>query len=424
MNICGLDMTEIYFDTEELAIQKYSSFQKEKDTQTYKYNGHRYRLIGFQTERLGVMGRLLELIKAATKGVLSLIGKSSKKDAWDHWDHAKTGNHQIKIHVKCSLNVTLDAPQEMIGKKFGTEGKPLIKINYKYFWSNFNVEEFLESWGITKDYQFMISDKPDFVFFSVYEPGRTPYHVPHVEGDFTRIFYSGENVRPDMTRCEWAFTFEYDEELQHPHHLRFPNYMRRPIKEHICPTDRTALEKIKAQKTKFCNFVYSNPVPFRNRFFEELSKYKHVDSPGHCCNNMSPIKANDPFASRRKSDWIKDKYEFLEPYKFTIAIENELHPGYTTEKLADPLIKDSVPIYWGNPLVERDFNPKKFIHLRPEEYSGDEETMIQKLVQKVIQVDQDDELYESYLREPIFADNKHSDGSMLLGRMHEIFKND
>ncbi len=39
-------------------------------------------------------------------------------------------------------------------------------------------------------------------------------------------------------------------------------------------------EEILASKTKFCNFLYSHKVPYREAFFTQLSKYKKVDAPG------------------------------------------------------------------------------------------------------------------------------------------------
>ena len=42
---------------------------------------------------------------------------------------------------------------------------------------------------------------------------------------------------------------------------------------------------------------------------------------------------------------------------FTIAFKNDSYPGYTTEKIYEPMYVNSLPIYSGNPLVYRDFNP-------------------------------------------------------------------
>ena len=38
----------------------------------------------------------------------------------------------------------------------------------------------------------------------------------------------------------------------------------------------------------------------------------------------------------------------------TIAFENSSFPGYTTEKIFEPMLEGSIPIYWGNPRVDED----------------------------------------------------------------------
>jgi alpha(1,3/1,4) fucosyltransferase len=44
-------------------------------------------------------------------------------------------------------------------------------------------------------------------------------------------------------------------------------------------------------------------------------------------------------------------------------MENSYFPGYSTEKLTDPFVARSVPIYKGDPRVAEWFNPKAFINL-------------------------------------------------------------
>jgi hypothetical protein len=52
---------------------------------------------------------------------------------------------------------------------------------------------------------------------------------------------------------------------------------------------------------------------------------------------------------------------FIKDYKFTIAFENSAVPGYTSEKLLEPILVKSIPVYFGNPLVYLDFEPGSFI---------------------------------------------------------------
>ncbi len=58
---------------------------------------------------------------------------------------------------------------------------------------------------------------------------------------------------------------------------------------------------------------------------------------------------------RKYRSWkgaIPDKMAALKQYKFAIAYENSIEPGYITEKLWDSFSAGVVPIYWGAPNIE------------------------------------------------------------------------
>jgi hypothetical protein len=119
-------------------------------------------------------------------------------------------------------------------------------------------------------------------------------------------------------------------------------------------------------------------------FFHKLSKYKQVTSGGKILNNVGGR--------------VPDKLEFIRKFKFTIAFENSSYPGYTTEKLIQPMLVHSLPIYWGNPMVVKDFNPKSFINYH--DYQDDE-----AVIEKIIELDRNDDLYLQYCAEPYYHNN-------------------
>lgn len=133
-------------------------------------------------------------------------------------------------------------------------------------------------------------------------------------------------------------------------------------------------------KKKFCNFIYSN-AQFRKVFFEKLSKYKKVDSGGSVLNNLG-------YKVQNKLDFIKD-------YKFTIAIENSFVQGYITEKLSDPLIAGSMPLYYGDPMVGEEFNTNSFVNLR-------DFKSINEAIEYIVELDKNDKLYLEKLQSPCF----------------------
>ncbi|WP_121020797.1 glycosyltransferase family 10 domain-containing protein [Helicobacter vulpis] len=60
---------------------------------------------------------------------------------------------------------------------------------------------------------------------------------------------------------------------------------------------------------------------------------------------------------------VENKSEFLSQYKFNLCFENSRGHGYTTEKIIDAYFAHTIPIYWGNPAVALDFNPKSFVNV-------------------------------------------------------------
>ena len=71
-----------------------------------------------------------------------------------------------------------------------------------------------------------------------------------------------------------------------------------------------------------------------------------VDSYGTCLQNKPWPEGLAPLHGSRK-------LSLLARYKFTLAFENSRAAGYVTEKLFQPLIAGSLPIYWGAPDVAR-----------------------------------------------------------------------
>ena len=101
---------------------------------------------------------------------------------------------------------------------------------------------------------------------------------------------------------------------------------------------------------------------------------------------------------RFAADWMFSKLEFQSQSKFTIAFENTSSPGYTTEKILHAFISNTIPIYWGDPEVTKDFNPKAFINCQDFED-------FEAVMDRIREVDTDDGLYLSILNESPFVDN-------------------
>lgn len=146
-------------------------------------------------------------------------------------------------------------------------------------------------------------------------------------------------------------------------------------------------------KSKFCAFMYWNDtVEFRNNFFDLLSKYKQVDGLGRC-------KKNTDMPEDRNDIWFYDTaVEKYRDYKFAICFENTSRPGYITEKIVNAMLAGAIPIYWGDPDIVKHFNPKSFINVHDFKSLDD-------VVERVKELDQNDEKYKTVLAEPWLAEN-------------------
>jgi alpha(1,3/1,4) fucosyltransferase len=269
--------------------------------------------------------------------------------------------------------------------------KPRLKIAFAdYATHSFNTQNNFLTRSLAARYDLEFSDDPHVLFYAC--SGRR-----HRKYRCLRLFFTGENLRPDWRTCDYAITFD---RTDHPDHFRWPNYARgaygdlqRLVKGSVDP------EKVLAEKSGFCNFVCSNPrCRERVEFFDKLSRYRRVDSPGSVRNNM--VQAIAPRHGQTK--WYRGKLEFIRRYKFTIAFENGSHPGYTTEKLPQPMWVDSLPIYWGDPLVHQDFNPRSFLNYF--DYGSQD-----ALIDRIIEVDRNDDLYAQMLHEPWYHQNRLPD---------------
>ena len=271
--------------------------------------------------------------------------------------------------------------------------KEKIKLAFTDFWSDFDINNNLFIDVLNDEFDVILTkDNPDYLLFSL-------FGTDYLNFDCTRILFIGENVRPDFRICDYCFTFDYTND---PRNYRLPLYSL--FDDVYKLTKPKNMDELMSQKTSFCNFIHSNPGPKKRfEFYKKLSKYKRVDSGGRFHNNIGGR--------------VIDKIEFIRRYKFTFAFESISYPGYTTEKIFEPMLVGSIPIYWGNELIHRDFNTKSFLNWH--DYNNDE-----ALIEKIIELDCNDELYKEYLSQPFFENNQVNEfvnRENILNRFKYIF---
>jgi hypothetical protein len=103
--------------------------------------------------------------------------------------------------------------------------------------------------------------------------------------------------------------------------------------------------------------------------------------------------------SGQVGNWEKEKIKLQSNFKFSIAIENASYSGYTTEKLLTSIVAGSIPIYWGNPDVGKDFNEARFINLHKFQSK-------QEAIEYILSISEDYDVLEKISREPLFTDEQ------------------
>ena len=278
--------------------------------------------------------------------------------------------------------------------------KKIVKVNFDLWYKHMTPQRFFKRIPfVLNEYDLRLSNNPDIFIYCNRPPS----------GKFKKVFYTCDNVRPDTKNSDLALAFDYEDSIDNNTYLRFPNYARLGAGIDLINVKKNLdIDKLKKEKTKFCAFIYAHNVPIRNNFFNYLSKYKTVCSPGSCCNNRQPIggykRAQD---SRRSYTMYEDKVKFLKKYKFAIVFENSSYPGYTTEKIYHAMLANCIPIYWGNPLIGRDFNLYSMISAYEKKHNSSID-MFEYLINRIVEIDSNDLLYEKIIRQPWYNNNKLS----------------
>ncbi len=179
-------------------------------------------------------------------------------------------------------------------------------------------------------------------------------------------------------------------------------YFRLPpaIRERWFFDNPLPIETLPMGERRFCNYIYSNPKahPFRDEFFQALNSKMAVDSLGKHLNN-SPIPES---IQKTNLHWGHQKILLQSRYKFSLAFENGIYDGYTTEKLITASLAGSIPIYWGNPHVSLDFNPKRFVSLH-------DFVSAEKAIEFIIELSNDENRLREMVAQPLLTEDQSSE---------------
>ena len=298
-----------------------------------------------------------------------------EKDSKSYKEYSNYLNSKFYNNTSFSENNNINNQETKEKKKIVIYFADLYNRDFRQKWIK---SELGDKFNIVFD-----SEKPDYVIFNIFGC----YHLDEKYKDAVKIAHFTENKIIDFREADYAIG------QQHINYL--DRYFRRPffVFSLINNTNKD-FQEIREQvlknpiREKFCAAVISNSGwtdGFRRLFYKELNKYKEIDMGGYYHNNVGGP--------------VRDKKKFLRKYKFSLAMENTKSDGYISEKIIDAFLAGNIPIYYGDYMVEEYINPKAFILIKGEK------DMMEK-IEYIKKIDNDDELYRSFLREKVLIDDK------------------
>lgn len=268
-----------------------------------------------------------------------------------------------------------------------------MKIAFVDFWPEWNVENFILPILKNSIPDVTIDNRnPDVVFHSIFNRmSETPKYK------CKKVLVLAENWRPSQFGSNYSISFD-------PHsktNFRLPLWqmygLLNPeiLERLITYRERRISEKRQPESfDRFCAFTVSNPSnSLRNNHFDILSSYKRVHAYGKVRMNTYELKRKTEGRYWRDA---KDEFFLQNSHKFMMTYENSSYPYYCTEKLMDGFLAGSIPIYWGDPRVEEDWNGKAFINVNNNNGWLD----VVKLA------DQNQTFFEEMYFQPVFTDEQ------------------
>ena len=145
-----------------------------------------------------------------------------------------------------------------------------------------------------------------------------------------------------------------------PYRLGHPDVIYYPfLYSSLC--ERYVFKTIVQPKQKFCAFMYSQNHQHRNDWFHRLHTLRHVDALGDACKNVEVASTRCVYNDKETYNDIAVK--LYSDYSFVLAIENTWREGYFTEKLINPIMAHSIPLYWGHPSAFEYVNKNRVLYL-------------------------------------------------------------
>lgn len=272
-----------------------------------------------------------------------------------------------------------------------------IKIQFKNWYDGFNYKDlgpiFAENNYLKEnDISLEITNaNPDFIIYGVF--GDFLYQSSIDDKNAVKILFVTEPISSDFLFFDYCIGFEpYDYGKRN---CFYPFFLYSPYADSVIPKqlNRKLTKGILKSKDIFCEMVYSHDGRdvSRKKYFELLSTYKKVESAGTYLNNQ----LNGATVDYRNDN--RTKFEFQKRAKFSLCIQSIKKEWFINEKIMHAFFSNEIPIFYGCDEVKNVFNPERFVFV--DDYPNDE-----ALLKKIIEIDNNDELFCEIISKPVFID--------------------
>jgi hypothetical protein len=234
----------------------------------------------------------------------------------------------------------------------------VINVGFANFWEGFPTERnfFTEAIEIATGLKTISVDPEgaDLIIWSVFGAHGERNEFSKLNKNKINWYYTGENYKPETSLFDLSFSFVL-EEL--PKHFRLPiwwlycDWSEHALREKVSddqinPRVLHLSRNFEMPPQKAVSIFINNPENRRLIAVNEFEKYLEVAKFGGHYNNRADSKLS-----------------VGKNYLYNLCFENEVSPGYHTEKLLHAWSMGAVPLYLGASTVNEEFNSKSFINL-------------------------------------------------------------
>ena len=200
------------------------------------------------------------------------------------------------------------------------------------------------------------------------------------------IFYTGENERPPFGDWDAYLSFDLHSYQGKNAYLPLwwitctdiagPNtapYLNAPVSVEALMSNRKVDFQ---QRKKFCVAFIGKAYPFRMQALNLISGIENVEVYGTVVRKDT-----------------RSKFMTSKEFRFVFAFENDLFPGYVTEKVIEAWATGAIPLYWGSDPLDY-INPEAMINLNDFD-------RFQDFLNRVVEVNESRILWEQIASQPI-----------------------